>query len=100
MPHRSRKLWTVLGVQSEPIRRSGRRSLRSPPLGGTVKKLVAGITVALAASLVAVALAFGASATTISVGAKLNAKQEVPAQVVKDTKAKGLITGKLVGRKQ
>jgi hypothetical protein len=64
-----------------------------------VKKLVAGIAVAVAASLTVVALAFGASRTTVSVGAKLNAKQEVPAQVVRDTKAKGLFTGKLVGRK-
>ena len=31
--------------------------------------------------------------------AKLSAKQEVPKQVVKDTKAKGLFTGKLVGSK-
>jgi CHRD domain len=67
--------------------------------GGAVKKHVAGITVAVAASLAVVALAFGAGATTISVGAKLNAKQEVPAQVVKDAKAKGRFTGKLVGRK-
>jgi hypothetical protein len=64
-----------------------------------VKKLVAGIAVAVAASLTVVALAFGASRTTVSVGAKLNAKQEVPAQVVRDTKAKGLFTGKLIGRK-
>ena len=64
-----------------------------------MKTLVAGIAVAVVASLAVVALAFGASRTTISVGAKLNAKQEVPAQVVKDTKAKGLFTGKLVGRK-
>jgi hypothetical protein len=65
-----------------------------------VKKLVAGIAVAVAASLAVVALAFGASrTTTISVVAKLNAKQEVPAQVVKNTKAKGLFTGRLVGRK-
>lgn len=64
-----------------------------------MKKLVAGIAVAVAASLTVVALAFGASRTTVSVGAKLNAKQEVPAQVVRDTKAKGLFTGKLVGRK-
>jgi phosphoribosylformylglycinamidine (FGAM) synthase-like enzyme len=64
-----------------------------------VKKLVAGIAVAVAASLAVVALAFGASRTTVSVEAKLTAKQEVPAQVVKDTKAKGLFTGKLDGRK-
>lgn len=64
-----------------------------------MKKLVAGFMVAVAASLSVAALAFGARANTISVQAKLNAKQEVPAQVVKDTKAKGLFTGKLVGRK-
>ena len=64
-----------------------------------MKKHVAGITIAVAASLVVVALAFGASATTIRVGAKLNAKQEVPAQVVKDTKAKGVFAGTLIGRK-
>jgi hypothetical protein len=33
------------------------------------------------------------------VSAKLNAKQEVPAQVVKDTKARGKFTGTLVGSK-
>ena len=64
-----------------------------------MKKLVAGTAVAVAASLTVVALAFGASRTTVSVGAKLNAKQEVPAQVVKNTKGKGLFTGKLVGKK-
>jgi hypothetical protein len=62
-----------------------------------VKKLIAGLTIAVAVSLAVSALAFGARASTISVGAKLNAKQEVPAQVVKDTKAKGVFTGKLVG---
>jgi hypothetical protein len=64
-----------------------------------VKKLVAGLTVAVAASLAVAALAFGARANTISVQANLTAKQEVPKQVVKDTKAKGLFTGRLVGRK-
>ena len=64
-----------------------------------MKKLVAGIVVAVAASLAVAALAFGARTSTISVQAKLNAKQEVPAQVVKDTKAKGLFTGKIVGKK-
>jgi hypothetical protein len=64
-----------------------------------VKKLVAGLTVAVAVSLAVAAVAFGARASTISVVAKLNAKQEVPAQVVKDTNARGRFTGKLVGRK-
>jgi hypothetical protein len=64
-----------------------------------VKKLVAGLTVAVAASLAVAALAFGARASAISVHARLNAKQEVPAQVVKDTNAKGKFTGTLVGSK-
>ena len=64
-----------------------------------MKKLVAVLAFAVAASLAVVALAFGARASSISVSAKLNAKQEVPAQVVKDTKAKGKFTGTLVGSK-
>jgi NADH:ubiquinone oxidoreductase subunit F (NADH-binding) len=64
-----------------------------------VKKLVAGLAVAVAASLTIAALAFGARTTTISVQAKLSAKQEVPAQVVKNKKAKGMFTGTLAGRK-
>jgi hypothetical protein len=64
-----------------------------------VKKLVAGLAVAVAASLAVAALAFGGRAKTITVEATLSAKQEVPAQVVKDTKAKGLFTAKLVGSK-
>ena len=62
-----------------------------------MKKLVAGLTVAVAVSLAVSAIAFGA--TTISVAAKLTAKQEVPGQAVKNTSAKGKFTGKLVGRK-
>jgi hypothetical protein len=64
-----------------------------------VKKLIAGLTIAVAVSLAVSALAFGARASTISVNAKLSAKQEVPAQVVKDTKARGVFSGKLVGSK-
>ena len=64
-----------------------------------MKKLVVGLTVAVAASLAVTALAFGARTTTVSVVAKLNAKQEVPAQVVKNTNAKGRFTGTLVGKK-
>jgi hypothetical protein len=64
-----------------------------------VKKLVAVLAVAIAASLAVVALAFGARVSSVRVSAKLNAKQEVPAQVVKDTKARGKFTGTLVGSK-
>jgi CHRD domain-containing protein len=64
-----------------------------------VKKLIAGLAVAVAASLAVAALAFGGRAKTINVEAALSAKQEVPKQVVKDTTAKGLFTGKLVGNK-
>src|SRR5260370_16031823 len=81
--------------QAEPTKGSG----QVPTEEEKVKKLVGGLTVAIAASLAVAALAFGSRANTISVEAKLSAKQEVPAQVVKDTKAKGLFTGKLVGRK-
>jgi CHRD domain-containing protein len=64
-----------------------------------VKKLVAGLAVGVAASLAVAALAFGARASSISVHAKLTPKQEVPAQAVKNTKARGKFTGTLVGRK-
>lgn len=64
-----------------------------------MKKLVAVLAFAVAASLAVTALAFGARASSTSVNAKLNAMQEVPAQVVKDTKAKGKFTGTLVGSK-
>jgi len=73
--------------------------VNDPHGGGEVKKLVSGLAVAVAASLAVAALAFGARTSTLSVHAKLNAKQEVPAQVVKDSKAKGLFTGKIVGKK-
>ena len=64
-----------------------------------MKKLVAVLAFAVAASLAVAALAFGARASSISVTAKLNAKQEVPAQVVKDTRARGKFTGTLAGSK-
>lgn len=64
-----------------------------------MKKLVAVLAFAVAASLAVVALAFGARTSSVSVSAKLTAKQEVPAQVVKDTKAKGKFTGTLAGSK-
>lgn len=64
-----------------------------------MKRFVVAAPVVVAVSLALAALALAAQANTISVQAKLNAKQEVPAQVVKDTKAKGKFTGKLVGRR-
>jgi hypothetical protein len=64
-----------------------------------VKKLVTLLAAALALSLVVASFGFAAGAGTTTVKATLNAKQEVPKQVVKDTKAKGLFTGKLVGSK-
>ena len=64
-----------------------------------MKKLVTTLAFALALSLGLAAFAFAGSATTIRVDAALNAKQEVPAQVVKNTKAKGTFTGKLVTSK-
>jgi hypothetical protein len=64
-----------------------------------VNKLVAVLAFAVAASLAVAALAFGARASSVGVTAKLNAKQEVPAQVVKNTTAHGKFTGTLVGRK-
>lgn len=63
-----------------------------------MKKLVTMLAFALAVSLVVVSLGSAARATT-TVAATLNAKQEVPKQVVKDAKAKGRFTGKLVGSK-
>ena len=64
-----------------------------------MKKLVAVLAFAVAASLAVVPLTFGARTSSVSVSAKLTAKQEVPAQVVKNTKAKGKFTGTLVGSK-
>ena len=64
-----------------------------------MKKLVVMLAAALALSLVVSSLGFAAGAGTIRLKAALDAKQEVPKQVVKDTKAKGLFTGKLVGSK-
>ena len=64
-----------------------------------MKKLITMLAFGLALSLAATAFAFAGSASTTRVRAALNAKQEVPKQVVKNTKAKGLFTGKLVGSK-
>jgi len=64
-----------------------------------VKKLVAALALAGAAVLVVAALATAGRTKEIMVGASLNAKDEVPAQVVKNTTAKGSFTGTLVGSK-
>ena len=64
-----------------------------------MKKIVTMLALAFALSLVVASLGFAARTSTIHVAATLNAKQEVPKQVVKDTKAKGRFTGTLVGRK-
>ena len=64
-----------------------------------VKKLVAAVALVAVAALMVAALAAGGRSKEIMVGAKLNAKQEVPAQAVKAAKAKGVFTATLVGRK-
>lgn len=64
-----------------------------------MKKLVAGLAIAVAGSLAVAALAFGAHASSVSVHAKLTKKQEVPAPVVKGTTPKGKFTGTLSGKK-
>jgi hypothetical protein len=53
----------------------------------------------IVASLVVVALAAARPTSEIMVGAKLTALQEIPKQVVKDTKAKGSFTADIVGKK-
>lgn len=64
-----------------------------------MKKLGTTVALALALSLAIAAFASAGTSTTIRLHATLNAKQEAPAQVVKDKTAKGLFTAKLVGRK-
>ena len=64
-----------------------------------MKKLVTMLALGFGLSLAVVSFGSAARANTISVEATLNAKQEVPKQVVKDTRAKGRFTGKLVGSK-
>jgi hypothetical protein len=64
-----------------------------------VKKLVTMLALGFAVSLAVTSFGFAAGTSTIHLAATLNAKQEVPKQVVKDTKAKGKFTGTLVGSK-
>jgi CHRD domain len=64
-----------------------------------VKKLVLLVAVMVVAALAAAALAAGGRQANITVGTKLTAKQEIPAQTVKDAKAAGSFTGTIVGSK-
>ncbi|HET7566946.1 MAG TPA: CHRD domain-containing protein [Gaiellaceae bacterium] len=64
-----------------------------------MKKLASGLALVVLAALVAASLATAGHAKQVEVTAALTAKQEVPAQVVKDAKAKGAFTGTLVGSK-
>jgi len=64
-----------------------------------VKKLVSTLALVAVAALAAASLAFGGHrASPVMIGAKLTAAEEVPAQVVKDTKAKGSFTGDITGK--
>ena len=60
-----------------------------------MKKLVPLVLAAVAAAIAASALA----ANPIMIAAKLTAKEEVPAQTVKNTKASGSFTGDITGSK-
>jgi hypothetical protein len=65
-----------------------------------VRKLVSGLVAVAATALLASGLALAAhSAKTYTLSAPLNAKQEVPKQVVKVPRAAGKFTGTLVGSK-
>lgn len=63
-----------------------------------MKKLVTLAAVA-AAALVAAAFAAAGRNAAITVGTQLTAKQEIPAQTVKDAAASGSFAGKIVGNK-
>jgi len=64
-----------------------------------VKKIVSLVAVAAVAALVAAAFAAAGGNADVTVGAKLTAKQEIPAQAVKDAKAAGSFTGSIAGSK-
>jgi hypothetical protein len=66
-----------------------------------VKKLSMALALAfaLAVSLVVTVFASASTEPTVHLHATLNAKQEVPVQVVKNKKAKGTFTATIVGRK-
>ena len=65
-----------------------------------MKKLVSALALGAVAALVVASLALaGHRASPVKVGAALTAAGEVPAQVVKDTKAKGSFAGQITGKK-
>ena len=64
-----------------------------------MKKIVSLVAVAAVAALVAAAFAAAGGNADVTVGAKLTAKQEIPAQAVKDAKAAGSFTGNIAGSK-
>ena len=64
-----------------------------------MKKIVSLVAVAAVAALVAAAFAAAGGNADVTVGAKLTAKQEIPAQAVKDAKAAGSFTGSIAGSK-
>lgn len=64
-----------------------------------MKKVVVLAALAAIAALTLTAVSTASMGVAMKVTAKLNAAQEVPAQVVKDTAAKGTFTGTLTGKK-
>ncbi len=65
-----------------------------------MRKLVSALALGALAALVVASLALGGRrASPIMIGAKLTAAEEVPAQVVKNTKAHGSFTGDITGKK-
>jgi hypothetical protein len=63
------------------------------------KNVLAGFVAVAVTSAALVGGAAAASTATTKIGAKLTAKAEVPAQVVKNTKGAGSFTGTLTGNK-
>jgi hypothetical protein len=64
-----------------------------------VRKLVSTLALAAVAALAVASVALGGHRAPVMIGAKLTAAEEVPAQVVKDAKAKGSFTGDITGSK-
>lgn len=64
-----------------------------------MRKLVSALALGAVAALVVSSLALGGRRAPIMIGAKLTAAEEVPAQVVKNTKAHGSFTGDITGKK-
>ncbi len=64
-----------------------------------MRKLVSTLALAAVAALAVASVALGGHRAPVMIGAKLTAAEEVPAQVVKDAKAKGSFTGDITGSK-